>query len=164
MRTLSSRVHVCLIASFDASGLGLGSGRYGTSQRAREITMEPTPIANRLGMATLLCLLAAFVLSTMPVLLTPAAADADITGVRDDDGRDVATVADDDDDDDDDNTDSDSDSGSRSIGSRSGNTATGTTRGTGKSRSVSNSSDKSRDTHTGTTRGTGKSRSVSNSS
>ena len=135
----------------------------GTPLRERDL-MEATPMANRLGLAAVVCLLAAFVLTTMPVLIAPATADADVTAVRDDDARDAATVADDDDDDDDDTDTGTGDSGSRSIGSHSGNTATGTTRGTGISRSVSNSSDNSRDTKTGTTRGTGKSRSVSNSS
>ncbi len=130
--------------------------------------MESTSLANKLGLGGVVCLLAVFVLSTMPALLAPVAAADQVSGVRDDDVREVATVSDDDDDDDDDTGDGDtgggSDSGSRSIGSRSGGTATGTTRGTGISKSVSNSSDQSKNTATGTTRGTGKSRSVSNSS
>jgi hypothetical protein len=126
--------------------------------------MEPTVLANRIGLAGVVCLLAAFVLSAVTVLLAPTPAGAEVVAVRDDDARDVAVVAGDDDDDDDDEMTDDTDSGSRSIGSHSRNTRTGTTNGTGVSRSISNSSDSSRNTKTGTTRGTGKSRSVSNSS
>jgi hypothetical protein len=134
----------------------------------QEELMEATGIANKLGLGAVVCLVAAFVLTTMPVLLAPASAES-VAGVRDDDARDVAAVSDDDDDDYDDDTGdrdsrSGSNSGSRSYGSRSGNTGTGTTRGTGVSNSVSNSSGASKNTATGTTRGTGKSRSVSNSS
>lgn len=131
-------------------------------------TMEPSSIANRIGIGAVLLLLAAFMLGTMSVFLAPAGADSQVTGNRDDDVREVAYVSDDDDDDDgNSNGNSNSatgNSGSRSIGSNSANTKTGTTRGTGISRSVSNSSGKSADTRTGTTRGTGPSRSVSNSS
>jgi hypothetical protein len=129
--------------------------------------MEPSPIANRLGLAGVVFLTAAFALSMMPVLIAPLTAEADVAAVRDDSGDNAVVAQEDDDDDDDDDDDTDTgtgDSGSRSIGSHSGNTRSGTTRGTGKSRSVSNSSGKSRNTKTGTTRGTGKSRSVSNSS
>jgi hypothetical protein len=125
--------------------------------------MEPTSLGNRIGVGVVLMLVAAFALSAMFALLAPIGAGADVSGKRDEDVREVAYVSDDDDDDDD-NGNSATNSGSRSIGSRSGNTATGTTQGTGVSRSVSNSSDASRDTHTGTTQGTGPSRSVSNSS
>ena len=131
--------------------------------------MESTGMVNRLGLAAVVCLLAAFVLSTMPVWVASASsASGDVSGVRDDNARDVAAVSDDDDDDDDDDTDDgnsgDSNSGSRSYGSRSGGTGTGTTRGTGVSKSISNSSGASKNTATGMTRGTGQSRSVSNSS
>jgi hypothetical protein len=139
--------------------------------------MSPSPLANRIGVGAVLLLLAAFALGTMWALMAPAGADAQLAGKRDDDVREVAFIDDDDDDDDDrmgkathgtgsnDSRNSGTgNSGSRSIGSHSANTRTGTTRGTGVSRSVSNSSDRSANTRTGTTRGTGPSRSVSNSS
>jgi hypothetical protein len=134
--------------------------------------MEPTPLANRLGLIGVVILTATFALTMMPVLIAPLTAEADVTAVRDDSGNDAVVAVGDDDDGDDDGDDTGTntpntgtgDSGSRSIGSHSGNTRSGTTRGTGKSRSVSNSSGKSRVTKTGTTRGTGKSKSVSNSS
>jgi hypothetical protein len=127
--------------------------------------MQPSPIANRLGIGAVLLLIGAFVLSAMFVFLAPLGADAQVAGKRDDDVREVAFISDDDDDDDaTGNSRGGTNSGSRSIGSNSANTRTGTTRGTGVSRSVSNSSDRSANTRTGTTRGTGPSRSVSNSS
>ena len=133
--------------------------------KTKGAVMQGTSLANKLGLGFVVLLIGAFAVTTMPVLLSPAVAD-DVAAARDDDVRDVATVADDDDDDDDDSRSGrdGSDSGSRSVGSNSGNTATGTTNGTDKSKSVSNSSDRSNHTATGTTRGTGKSASVSNSS
>ena len=132
--------------------------------------MEPTPIANRVGIAAILCLIAALALTGLMITL-PSSAEGEIAAVRDDDGKSVAAVQDDDDDDDEGDTESRTrtrsvsrDSGSRSIGSNSAVTRTGTTRGTGVSRTVSNSRDRSANTRTGTTRGTGPSRSVSNSS
>jgi len=130
-----------------------------------EYEMEPTETGNRIGVGLVLMLVAAFALTAMFTLLAPIGAGAEVSGKRDDDVREVAFVSDDDDDDDGTNDNSGaSNSGSKSIGSNSGNTRTGTTRGTGVSRSVSNSSDKSKNTRTGTTRGTGPSKSVSNSS
>ncbi len=128
--------------------------------------MEPSRTSSNLGIAAVLCLIAAFTLSALGVLIAPAFAGGDLSAVRDDDAQDLAVVAQDpdDDDDDDDETTRATRSGSRSIGSQSRNTRTGTTNGTGISRTVSNSSTRSRDTKTGTTRGTGPSRSVSNSS
>jgi hypothetical protein len=126
--------------------------------------MEPTPALNRIGLAAIACMIAALALSGLLIVL-PAAANGDLAAVRDDDGKAVVAQEDDDDDDDDDTeTPTRTRSGSRSIGSNSGNTRTGTTRGTGPSRTVSDTSDRSKNTRTGTTRGTGPSRSVSNSS
>jgi len=115
---------------------------------------------DRIGIAAVLLLVAAFLLGTMAPLMSSAGAD--LTGKRDDDSRELVAVEDDDDDDD------ALGKGSRSGGdtsrSHSANTKTGTTKGTGPSKTVSNSSDRSANTKTGTTRGTGPSRSVSNSS
>ena len=126
--------------------------------------MEQSPLAGRIATGVLVCLLAAFALSSMSVFTAPAEG-SDLNGKRDDDVREVSYKDDDDDDDSGDGASNrGSNSGSRSIGSRSANTRTGTTRGTGVSRSVSNSAGNSKNTYTGTTRGTGASRSVSNSS
>lgn len=129
---------------------------------------------DRVGITAVALLIVAFLFGGMTPLLTSAGAGDSITGTRDDDGRELVAVEDDDDDDDDDEplarnasnsrSRAGSNSGQRSIGSRSANTRTGSTQGTGKSRSISNSRDRSRNTRTGTTRGTGKSRSISNSS
>jgi hypothetical protein len=139
---------------------------------------------DRIIVAAVAVLIGAFTLGALGPLVTEASGD-DVSGKRDDDGVEVALVDEEDDDADGDplardnsrsrgGDDSRGDntgkskasrnSGSRSIGSNSGNTRTGTTNGTGKSRSVSNSSGASKNTATGTTRGTGKSASVSNSS
>jgi hypothetical protein len=128
--------------------------------------MEPSRTANRLGVSLVGCLLAAFTLTALGVFLAPAFGAGDLSAVRDDDARQLVAVQDpdDDDDDDDDEPTTRTRSGSRSIGSHSGDTPTGTTNGTGISRSVSDSGDRSKNTKTGTTRGTGPSRSVSNSS
>ena len=135
---------------------------------------------DRAGIAAVILLLAAFVLGAMTPLATTAGADDSVSATRDDDSRELVGVEDDDDDDDgtdggagtnggsngslEGDTRSDSNSGEPSIGTNSANTKTGSTRGTGVSKSVSNSSGKSKNTKTGTTRGTGKSKSVSNSS
>jgi hypothetical protein len=132
---------------------------------------------DRIIVTAVAVLIGAFTLGALGPLVTQANA-GDVNGVRDDDAVEVALIDDEDDDGDDplarDGSRSRGDdtsrskasrnSGSRSIGSNSGNTRTGTTNGTGKSRSVSNSSGASKNTATGTTRGTGKSASVSNSS
>jgi hypothetical protein len=154
-----------------------GGKEIGIMDRTLE-ELQPSRLASRLGAAAVVLLIAAFALSAMAVLLAPSGADAQLAGKRDDDGRQLVAVEDDEDDDDEplarkgtatgnsrNSANSRSgNSGSRSIGSHSGNTRTGTTKGTGVSRSVSNSSPASADTRTGTTRGTGPSRSVSNSS
>jgi hypothetical protein len=129
-----------------------------------EVGMEPSRTTSNLGIAAVVCLIAAFTLSALGVLIAPAFAGGDLAAVRDDDAQELAVVAQDPDDDDDDETTRSTRSGSRSIGSNSRNTRTGTTNGTGISRTVSNSSSRSHNTKTGTTRGTGPSRSVSNSS
>ncbi len=120
-------------------------------------------------------LLALFMFGTVSAMVTSASAD-DASGKRNDDAVEIEVVEEDDDADplargDDDSGGDDSgansgsrNSGSRSIGSHSANTATGTTNNTGVSKTVSNSSGKSKNTATGTTRGTGASKSVSNSS
>jgi hypothetical protein len=145
----------------------------GTRRDHPEVGMEPSRTTSNLGVAAVVCLIAAFALSALGMLIAPAFAEGDLAAVRDDDAQELAVVEQDPDDDDDDDGDDDDDdddatkdtrSGSRSIGSHSRDTRTGTTNGTGISRTVSNSSSRSRDTKTGTTRGTGPSRSVSNSS
>ena len=138
--------------------------------------MYPSRPASRVGAAAVVLLIAALVLGTMWVFLAPAGADAQLAGKRDDDGRELVAVEDDDDDDHDPlarrgasitgngANGGTGNSGEPSIGTNSANTATGTTQGTGPSRTVSNSSDRSANTATGTTQGTGPSRTVSNSS
>jgi hypothetical protein len=126
--------------------------------------VEPSRTANNVGLGVVMCLLAAFTLTALGTIIAPAFASGDLAAVRDDDPQQLVAVSQDPDDDDDDATTRATRSGSRSIGSHSGDTRTGTTRGTGISRSVSNSSTRSRNTKTGTTRGTGASRSISNSS
>jgi hypothetical protein len=128
---------------------------------------------DRIVVAAVAVLIGAFTLGALGPLVTEASGD-NVNGVRDDDARDVVLIDEEDDDGDDpfarggDTGDTSGkasrNSGSRSIGSNSGNTKTGTTNGTGKSKSVSNSAGASKNTATGTTRGTGKSASVSNSS
>lgn len=128
---------------------------------------------DKLIVAAVALLIAAFTLGAAGPLITQASGD-DVTGNRDDVATEV-DVADEEDDDDAfgrDGTDdarsggsrASGDSGSRSIGSRSANTRTGTTGGTGVSKTVSESRNASRNTATGTTRGTGASKTVSNSS
>jgi hypothetical protein len=124
---------------------------------------------DRVGWVAVVLLLVAFVFAALTPLISVAGGSEQMTAMRDDDASGLVAVQDDDDDDDDTKSRTRTrsvsrDSGSRSIGTNSGNTRTGTTRGTGVSRSVSNSSDRSANTKTGTTRGTGPSRSVSNSS
>ena len=125
------------------------------------VEQEQPGIWSRIGIAAVATLAVAFLFAVMSPAF--AAGDGEAKNVkRDDDTREIAFVADDDDDDDDDD---DSNSKSKSSKSNSANTKTGTTRGTGKSKSVTNSSGKSANTKTGTTRGTGPSRfSKSNSS
>lgn len=129
---------------------------------------------DKLIVAAVAVLIAAFTLGALGPMVSQAIGD-DVTGKRDDDAVEVEAIDDDDDDDDRFNRAGtrtgdtsgragSGDSGSRSIGSNSANTRTGTTRGTGVSKTVSNTGDKSRNTKTGTTRGTGPSKSVSNSS
>ena len=126
---------------------------------------------DRVGIAAVVLMLGALVVTAMTPLASSAGAEDSIAGTRDDDAGEVLAVGDDDDDDDDGDdgaTDTGpnggSNSGSVSIGSNRGGTGTGTTRGTGVSKTVSNSRDRSANTATGTTQGTGKSKSVSNSS
>jgi hypothetical protein len=141
--------------------------------------IEPSPIANRIGIVAVVLLIAAFVLGTMWVFLAPAGADAQLTANRDDDAGDVVLVSDEDDGgggsgDDGDNgnptgngnpTANGTGTGEPSIGTHSANTHTGTTAGTGISQTVSNTNDdRSANTHTGTTQGTGPSQTVSNTS
>src|SRR5919106_145592 len=109
---------------------------------------------DRVGIAAVVLMLGALVVTAMTPLASSAGAEDSIAGTRDDSPPEVVAVGDDDDDDDDDG----------GTGSNSGGTGTGTTHGTGVSKTVSNSSDRSAHTATGTTRGTGKSNSVSNSS
>jgi hypothetical protein len=121
---------------------------------------------DRVGIAAVILLLGALVVTAMTPLASSAGAEESIAGTRDDGVPEVVAVGDDDDDGDDGDTGTNggTNSGSVSIGTNSGDTGTGTTRGTGVSNSVSNSRDRSANTATGTTRGTGKSNSVSNSS
>ena len=126
-----------------------------------EDTYDVSGLWNRISIAALTLMAAAF----MFAVISPAFASADdsVDGVRDDGSGDL--VANEDEDDDDDDDDISSGTGQESIGSESGNTATGTTAGTGVSQSVSDSGDSaSANTATGTTQGTGASQSVSNSS
>jgi hypothetical protein len=141
-------------------------------RKRRSQTMNHTETTgwDRLGIAAVILLIGAFLLTAMTPLVSSAGAGDSIAGTRDDGAPEVVAVGDDDDDDDDDKgpagtgTNGGTNSGSVSVGTNSGDTATGTTEGTGVSRSVSNSRDRSANTATGTTRGTGKSKSVSNSS
>jgi hypothetical protein len=128
-----------------------------------EGTMEHTERTywDRIGLAGLIVMLAAILFAATSPLIASAGAEDSVTGNRDDDAAELVAVGDDYDDD---NTNRDSNSGQPSIGSNSGNTGTGSTAGTGQSKSVSNSSDRSANTATGTTQGTGPSASVSNSS
>jgi hypothetical protein len=124
--------------------------------------MEPASVLwNRIGFVGVLFLLVAFVLGFMGPTLTSAGAD-ELVGKRDDGVHELVAGGDDEDDDDGDGA--TEGTGEPSIGSNSGNTATGTTKGTGKSHSVSDTSEQSKNTKTGTTKGTGPSHSVSNSS
>jgi hypothetical protein len=138
--------------------------------------MPGATTVDRIIVVAVMVLIGAFTLGALGPLVTQASGD-NVNGVRDDDAPDVVLIDEEDGDGDDplargetgskgDDTSrkASRNSGSRSIGSNSGNTRTGTTNGTGKSRSVSNSSGASKNTATGTTRGTGKSKSVSNSS
>ena len=126
-----------------------------------EETYDESALWRRISIAALTLMAAAFVFAVISPVF--ASADDSVLGIRDDDSGDVVSNQDDDDDDDDDDQGSDG-TGQPSIGSESGNTATGTTAGTGASQSVSDSGDASANTATGTTQGTGASHSVSNSS
>ncbi|MGI9019299.1 MAG: hypothetical protein ACR2G3_01140 [Solirubrobacterales bacterium] len=123
-----------------------------------EDTYNQSTIWNRISIAALTLMAAAFLFA----VISPVFASADDSaGVRDD-GAGELIASEEDDDDDDQGSDG---TGQPSIGSESGNTATGTTAGTGVSQSVSDSGDSaSANTATGTTQGTGASQSVSNSS
>ncbi len=127
-----------------------------------EDTYDESALWNRISIVALTLMAAAF----MFAVISPVFASADdVAGVRDDDQGDLISNEDDDDDDQGDDDQGTDGTGQPSIGSQSANTATGTTKGTGVSNSVSNSSDKSANTATGTTQGTGASNnSVSNSS
>ncbi|MEK6273184.1 MAG: hypothetical protein AABM42_11145 [Actinomycetota bacterium] len=122
---------------------------------------------NRIGIVALTLMAAAFLFAVISPVVSSAGADDSVAGLREDGSGNLIASEDDDDDDDqgsDDTAGSDG-TGQPSLGSNSGNTATGTTRGTGVSHSVSDSGDSaSANTATGTTRGTGPSHSVSNSS
>ena len=115
---------------------------------------------DRIGPAFVAMLLAAFMLTLLSPMIASAGAD-ELSATRDDGSGELLASEEEDDDEDDDPG---SESGQASIGSFSGNTATGTTAGTGLSKSVSESGDASAQTATGSTRGTGASQSVSNSS
>lgn len=142
-------------------------------------------IWDRVGVAAVGLLIVAFAFLAMSPLIAAAGAEDSVAARNDGDSNELVAVADDEDDelddlsivsdgttddavtDDDDASDDGTDtgdSGAPSIGSFSANTATGTTRGTGISQSVSDSGDASANTATGTTRGTGGSNSVSASS
>lgn len=126
-----------------------------------EDTYSESTLWNRISIAALTLMAAAFLFAAISPVF--ASADDSVDGVRDDGSGDL--VANEDEDDDDDDDDISSGTGQPSIGSESGNTATGTTAGTGVSQSVSDSGDSaSANTATGTTQGTGASQSVSNSS
>jgi len=136
--------------------------------------MPGTTTLDQIIVAAVAVLIAAFTLGTLGPLVSPATGD-DVAGKRGGDGAEIEAVEEEDDDRDRfarDDTNSGGDnsrsrsgnSGSRSIGSHSANTNTGTTKNTGVSKTVSNSSDASKNTKTGTTRGTGPSKSISNSS
>ena len=90
--------------------------------------MEDTQqtIWDRAGLVAVLLLVVAFLFSALSPLVATAGADDQFVGKRDDDGGDVVAVDDDDDDDDDQ---ADDDSGENP----NGDTATGTTQGTGAS-------------------------------
>lgn len=124
-----------------------------------EDTYDESALWNRISIAALTLMAAAFLFA----VISPVFASADDSaGVRDDGSGELIASEDEDDDDDDEGSDG---TGQPSIGSESGNTATGTTAGTGVSQSVSDSGDSaSANTATGTTQGTGASQSVSNSS
>jgi len=127
---------------------------------------------DRIIVAAVAVLIAAFTLGSLGPLVSPASGD-EVAGTRDDDAAEIEALEETDDDGDpfargDSNSGGDNsrsgNSGSRSIGSNSANTRSGTTRGTGVSKTVSDSGDNSKNTKTGTTRGTGPSNTVSNSS
>ena len=96
--------------------------------------MPGTTALDRIIVAGVSLLIAAFAFGAMSVLVTPALAD-DTAGKRDDDAFEL--VAKDDDDDDDDTDGGDTPTGD---GDSNSNSKTGTTRGTGKSNSKSNTS------------------------
>ena len=91
---------------------------------------------DRIIVAAVSLLIAAFAFGAMSVLVTPALAD-DTAGKRDDDAFELVAKDDDDDDDDTGGGDTDTNGGSGGGDSNS-NSKTGTTRGTGKSNSKSN--------------------------
>jgi hypothetical protein len=98
--------------------------------------MPGTTTLDRIIVAAVSLLIAAFALGAMSVLVTPALAD-DTAGMRDDDSFELVAKGDDDDDDDDGDTGTNGGSG---AGDSNSNSKTGTTRGTGKSNSKSNTS------------------------
>ncbi len=116
---------------------------------------------NRIGIVVGALMAAAFLFAVISPVVSTAGADDSVAGVRDDGSGDLIASEDEDEDGDPDVSDG---TGQASIGSFSGNTATGTTAGTGVSQSVSDSGNASANTATGTTQGTGQSHSVSNSS
>jgi hypothetical protein len=95
--------------------------------------MPGSTTVDRIIVAAVSFLIAAFAFAAMSVLVAPAMAD-DTAGVRDDDSFELV-AKDDDDDDDDTATD-----GGAGAGDSNSNSKTGTTRGTGKSNSKSNTS------------------------
>jgi hypothetical protein len=92
---------------------------------------------DRIIVAAVSFLIAAFTLGALSVLVTPALAD-DRAGVRDDDSFELVAKGEDDDDDDG-GTDTGTNGGA-GAGDSNSNSKTGTTRGTGQSSSKSNSS------------------------
>lgn len=99
--------------------------------------MERTSMGDRIGIAAIVLLMAAFALSAMGALSGVAKAD-DPAGTRDDDVREVVAAEDDDDDDDSDT------GGANGTQTNTGNGESNTTRGTGPSNT------NTRDTNTGT--------------
>jgi len=108
---------------------------------------------DRIGISAVVLLLAAFVLSMVGPLVSSVGAEDRVAGNRDDKAVEVVAVEDDDDDDGRDRSGGGSNSSGGNSGaadnsknSKSANTRTGTTRGTGPSNSVSNSSSRSANT------------------
>jgi hypothetical protein len=131
-----------------------------------EETFAPS-LWDRIGIGALALLLIAFLVGTMAPLMSSAGAE--IAGNRDDGSGELVAVEDDDDDDDlakgsNSGNSSHSGNGNSNSKSNSANTPTGTTKGTGDSKSVTNSSSRSANTKTGTTNTGASRKSVSNSS